>query len=199
MSSLRQFRIAERELTYLDQGQIVRLLDALAASRNKHARLISKICLATGARWSEAEELKISQVKQGLIQYARTKSGKTRAIPIEAGLFEEIHAHYAEHGRDGIVFESAASAFREAVERAEIELPDGQLTHVLRHTFASHFMINGGNILTLQRALGHASLTMTMRYAHLSPDHLEEARRYNPLQFLGDRNTRAACEGSETT
>ncbi|KVE75715.1 hypothetical protein WI99_37670 [Burkholderia cepacia] len=60
-------------------------------------------------------------------------------------------------------------------------LPDGQLTHVLRHTFASHFMIRGGNILTLQRILGHQSLMMTMRYAHLAPDHLEEARRLNPL------------------
>ncbi|WP_423064590.1 tyrosine-type recombinase/integrase [Burkholderia multivorans] len=83
------------------------------------------------------------------------------------------------------MFESAASAFRKAIDRANIALPDGQLTHVLRHTFASHFMINGGNILTLQRILGHASLTMTMRYAHLSPDHLEEAKRCNALVSLG--------------
>ncbi|MGM8060855.1 tyrosine-type recombinase/integrase [Vogesella indigofera] len=50
--------------------------------------------------------------------------------------------------------------------------------------FASHFMMNGGNILVLQRALGHQSLTMTMRYAHLSPDHLMETRELNPLQAL---------------
>ncbi|MFQ1065102.1 tyrosine-type recombinase/integrase [Bordetella trematum] len=56
------------------------------------------------------------------------------------------------------------------------------MTHVLRHTFASHFMMNGGNILTLQRILGHSTLTMTMRYAHLAPDHLQEARRLNPLR-----------------
>ena len=42
-------------------------------------------------------------------------------------------------------------------------------------------MINGGNILTLQRVLGHASLTMTMRYAHLAPDHLQEVLNLNPL------------------
>ncbi|WP_424649030.1 tyrosine-type recombinase/integrase [Castellaniella sp.] len=59
----------------------------------------------------------------------------------------------------------------------------GQLTHVLRHTFASHFMINGGNILTLQRILGHQDLKTTMRYAHLAPDHLESARMLNPLVF----------------
>ncbi|MFU8428190.1 tyrosine-type recombinase/integrase, partial [Pseudomonas aeruginosa] len=37
----------------------------------------------------------------------------------------------------------------------------------LRHTFASHFIMNGGHIVTLQHILGHASLSMTMRYAHL--------------------------------
>jgi site-specific recombinase XerD len=57
----------------------------------------------------------------------------------------------------------------------------GQLTHILRHTFAIYFMMNDGNILVLQELLGHHSLTMTMRYAHLSPEHLQEARRLNPL------------------
>jgi site-specific recombinase XerD len=74
--------------------------------------------------------------------------------------------------------------FRSAVPRAGLALPKGQLTHVLRHTFASHFMMNGGNILVLQRILGHSSLAMTMRYAHLAPDHLLEARRLNPLAAL---------------
>lgn len=59
-----------------------------------------------------------------------------------------------------------------------------QLAHVLRHTFASHFVIRGGNILTLQKILGHSSLTVTMRYAHLAPDHLEEVRKLNPLATL---------------
>lgn len=84
----------------------------------------------------------------------------------------------------GRIFGYAISAFREGVERAGLVLPDGQMTHVLRHTFASHFMMNGGNILTLQRILGHANVTMTMRYAHLSPDHLQEAKALNPLARL---------------
>lgn len=55
---------------------------------------------------------------------------------------------------------------------------------MLRHTFASHFIQNGGNILTLQRILGHSSLAMTRRYAHLAPDHLQDAVRLGPLKGL---------------
>ncbi|OCA65090.1 hypothetical protein A9R10_00050 [Aeromonas piscicola] len=67
------------------------------------------------------------------------------------------------------------------IERAGMELLPGQNTHVLRHTFASHFMMNGGNILMLQKILGHSTIAMTMRYAHFAPDHLEDAMRLNPL------------------
>lgn len=58
----------------------------------------------------------------------------------------------------------------------------GQKSHVLRHTFASHFIANGGNILTLQKILGHSSLAMTMRYAHLSPDHLQDVLAFGPAK-----------------
>ena len=47
--------------------------------------------------------------------------------------------------------------------------------HDLRHSFASHFMMNGGNIYDLQKILGHTSLEMTQRYAHLAPEHLVRA------------------------
>ncbi len=46
--------------------------------------------------------------------------------------------------------------------------------HALRHTFASHFVMVGGNILTLQKILGHADIKMTLLYAHLAPDFLAE-------------------------
>lgn len=58
------------------------------------------------------------------------------------------------------------------------------MTHVLQHTSTSHFMMNGGNIIALQKALGHHGLAMTMRYAHLSPEHLQETRHLDPLSRL---------------
>ena len=44
--------------------------------------------------------------------------------------------------------------------------------HACRHSFASHYMMAGGNILALQKILGHSDVTMTMIYAHLAPDYL---------------------------
>lgn len=44
--------------------------------------------------------------------------------------------------------------------------------HDLRHTFASNFLMGGGNIYDLQKILGHSTIQVTERYAHLTPDHL---------------------------
>ena len=46
--------------------------------------------------------------------------------------------------------------------------------HDLRHTFASQAVMNGAYLASLQKVLGHANLTMTMRYSHLSKDHLSK-------------------------
>lgn len=46
--------------------------------------------------------------------------------------------------------------------------------HALRHTFASHFIMNGGSLVALQQILGHSTIEMTMIYAHLSPSYRRE-------------------------
>ena len=178
-------KIAERELSFLSIEQMRCLLDTLASD----ALLIAQVCLATGARWSEAEGLRVSQVRNGQIQFTGTKSGKNRSVPVDDALIAALHAHTEKRfGDDKAIaerfFYCGYGTFRDAVEKSGLKLPRGQLTHVLRHTFASHFIMNGGNILVLQKILGHSSLTMTMRYAHLAPEHLQEAKALNPLTKL---------------
>ena len=194
LARLRQFRIAERELSFLTSDQIDSLLVALSRRKRQDALLITKLCLATGARWSEAECLRVQQLRGNAVHYTQTKTDKNRSVPIDAALAEEILTFRASKTKDlgDRFFESSAGAFRMAIEDAKINLPEGQLTHVLRHTFASHFMMNGGNILTLQRILGHSSLQMTMRYAHLAPDHLQEAKNLNPLALLSNTSRRSS-------
>lgn len=55
--------------------------------------------------------------------------------------------------------------------------------HDLRHTFASHFVMNGGSLYDLQKLLGHARFEETQRYAHLTPEHL--AKAINIVSFGG--------------
>lgn len=59
--------------------------------------------------------------------------------------------------------------------QSDLGIKDFYRFHDLRHSFASHFMMNGGNIYDLQKILGHSSLEMTQRYAHLAPEHLVQA------------------------
>ncbi|SOZ35603.1 phage integrase [Cupriavidus neocaledonicus] len=184
LAGVRQVKQVERELTFLTLEQIRTLLANLEGSTE--TMLVSQVCLATGARWSEAEGLTKSQLGGGALNYTATKSGRNRSVPISAGLEEALRRH-ANHREEERLFGDCYHTFRKAVSKSKLRLPDGQLTHVLRHTFASHFMMNGGNILALQRILGHASLTMTMRYAHLAPEHLQEVRTLNPLTKLLDR------------
>ncbi|HEI9871260.1 TPA: tyrosine-type recombinase/integrase [Morganella morganii] len=173
---IREFRTHESEMAFLTHEQINELLVSCDQSSANDLTLIVKIALSTGARWSEAEELTGSQVTKNKITFVKTKGKKNRTVPIGDELYTEIPK------KRGRLFTGCYSAFRTAVRRAKIELPAGQLSHVLRHTFASHFMMNGGNILVLQKILGHTDIKMTMRYAHFSPDHLEDAVRLNPLR-----------------
>lgn len=179
LKAVRAIKLDENELSFLDKDQIQELLKTIEAfSENKHVLLVTKLSLATGARWSEVEGLTLKQLKRHNVSFHKTKSYKSRTIPISGTLYNEVHAHLKEYGSFGT---STISAFRRAMNKTGIELPKGQNAHALRHTFASHFMMNGGNILTLQKILGHASIVQTMRYSHLAPEHLEDAVKLNPL------------------
>ncbi|WP_397378586.1 tyrosine-type recombinase/integrase [Pseudomonas sp.] len=186
LDSIKPLKFQERQLSYLSIHQIALLIAALDnLKRSPSARLVAEVCLATGARWSEAESLTLAQVSQDAVTFINTKSKRTRTIPISAAFQKRLHAFFEKHGR----FTSCMHSFRSALAASGITLPRGQSTHVLRHTFASHFIMNGGNILTLKEVLGHSSLTMTMRYAHLSPSHLRDALRLNPLDGFDTSST----------
>lgn len=63
--------------------------------------------------------------------------------------------------------------------------------HVLRHTFASHLVMRGAPLKAVQELLGHATMEMTMRYAHLAP-----AARREAVQLLVQPNGHRAATGS---
>ena len=181
LAKVRTFAVRESELSFLSAEQITILLTSCDQSSNLHCGAVARLCLATGARWGEANNLSSSSLLADRVIFSDTKNGRVRVVPIQSQLSDYLRGLGYPLGIR--LFSSCKGAFRKAVERSGIELPDGQLTHVLRHTFASHFLINGGDILALQRILGHSDLKVTMRYAHLAPDYMEQVRNLSPLNM----------------
>jgi len=180
---VRPLRLQEKELAYLSDEQIAHLFSVIhGRCKTPHVAMVAAICLATGARWGEAQALTPERVRDGLVTFINTKGKRSRSIPIDSALQEKIRRHFALHG----LFSRCLNSFDQTLAASKIPLPAGQSSHVLRHTFASRFVMNGGNILTLQKILGHTSLAMTMRYAHLAPDHLQDAIKFGPVTDFGD-------------
>ncbi len=73
---------------------------------------------------------------------------------------------------EGRAINGVKSSFRTAVKNAEIE---DFCFHYLRHTFASQLIMKGGTLKDLQEQLGHKTMTMTLRYAHISQHHKKKA------------------------
>jgi len=70
----------------------------------------------------------------------------------------------------GVQYSSLHRRFVEILDEIEIK---GTL-HTFRHTFASHLVMQGVSLAVVQKLLGHSTIAMTMKYAHLAPDHLAE-------------------------
>jgi integrase len=178
-STIRQIKTHQPKTTYLSTEEIKKLFSYLDKS-DSDAYMIALICLSTGARWGESQSLTLSDLANKMVHFHQTKSKKSRSVLISDVLYNQLQVRLKLSN-----FTDAYSTFTRRLFESGIELPRGQRTHVLRHTFASHYVINGGSILALQRILGHASLNMTMKYSHLAPDFMKEILEKNPSLSLG--------------
>lgn len=171
---MKKLKEQKPETGYLTQDEITLLLSRLNGDNKK----IAVLCLSTGARWSEAALLKAEHVIQGRVTFVKTKTNKPRTVPVSGEVSEMILS-----GKRGFLFPDASyDSFRRVLKDVKPDLPSGQATHALRHSFATHFMINGGSIITLQRILGHSRIEQTMTYAHFAPEYLQDAVMLNPLR-----------------
>lgn len=186
-ATLSALRVPDPGLTYLTQPQIERLFAVLADSSSHDAYLVSELSLSSGCRWSEALNLTTMRLRSNTVTFSDTKGGKSRTVPIQPDLSSRLAAHAGTSQGNRIFATDPYYAFTTALEASKIHLPKGQRAHVLRHTFASHFVMSGGHLLTLQRLLGHSTLAMTMRYAHLAPDYMADSVQYMPTVGGGQK------------
>lgn len=173
--------------------QIERLLCA-AAEAGVDVFVLYATAIYTGMRSGELAALRWSDVSlpRRIIAVQRshdgpTKSGKARHVPIVDALLpiltdwrQQNPSELVFPNRDGNQHAPSARIFQErfhmVLDAAGFARPkSGRNVHVLhfhslRHTFASHWAMAGGDMWKLQKILGHASIDMTMRYSHLCPD-----------------------------
>ncbi|EUD11772.1 tyrosine-type recombinase/integrase [Providencia alcalifaciens] len=173
IKSLGKLKEEKPEMAYLTERDITKLLESVSGDYWR----ITVLCLSTGARWGEATQLRAENLLHGRVTFTKTKNGKHRTVPISDEVMKAIKVKDS-----GVLFNVDYMAYRSILKAVKPDLPNGQAVHVLRHTFAAHFMMNGGNILTLQNIMGHSNIQQTMTYAHFAPDYLNEAISCNPLK-----------------
>jgi integrase len=156
-------------LRWLTQEEITRLLEACAKSKNKELRTTVIVALNTGLRLGELMELTWERVdlSRGVIRLEMTKSGRRREVPLNSESYDALVT--LNPRASGRVFKtkSVRKAYENAVTDAKL---DDVNFHTLRHTFGSWAVMRGVSLNELQELLGHSSLAMTMRYAHLAPE-----------------------------
>jgi integrase len=177
ISGMKMLKEPPGRLRFLNEEEIEKLLDASLP----YLRSIVITALNTGMRRSEILNLKWSDIdfRRKAIILKETKNNEIREIPINDLLFRElkkiplqIRSDFVFCNRQGEPYQKVHKGFRAALKRAGIK--DFRF-HDLRHTFASHLVMNGVNLRAVQQLLGHKDIRMTMRYSHLSQEHLQAA------------------------
>ncbi|HET9529548.1 MAG TPA: site-specific integrase, partial [Blastocatellia bacterium] len=176
---------------YLTEDEEKRLL-AECVGRRAHLRPILLLALNTGMRRGEILSLRWSQVDfaRGLIHLVRTKSGKSRLVPINT-LVRETLLELQSKASGEWVFRGAGTgkgitdvkkAFSAACQDAKIE---DLHFHDLRHTAATRMAETGAEPSTIKDILGHSDLRMTDRYTHAV-----ELRKRAALERIADYGSR---------
>ncbi|MBP9854916.1 MAG: site-specific integrase [Candidatus Omnitrophica bacterium] len=154
-------------------------------------KVIVLIALNSGMRWREIINLKWKQSQNSnyidlqnevfFIHESQSKSKKSRYIPMAKSVKEilkNVSRGTSEYiflnNKTGKPFGSIKFSYKKALRMAEIK---DFTFHDLRHTFASNLVMKGVDLYVVQKLLGHATINMTQRYAHLHPHQFRDAIR----------------------
>lgn len=171
------FKENNQRKVYLEKEQIPKLIDACSP----HLKPIVTMAVFTGMRKSEILNLEWKNVDltHGIIYLMDTKNNERREVlmnDIVKRALKEAPKHegspYVFCRKDGKPYLNVRKSFDATLKKCGII--DFHF-HDLRHTFASQLVMAGVDIKTVQELMRHKSIEMTMRYAHLSPDHKNRA------------------------
>lgn len=143
------------------------------------------MAMSTGLRRSELfsltwENTRLKGTPQLTVHAAHAKSGKTRHVPLNTAAVDVLETWGEQNAQTGLVFpkpaggqlKSIKTSWGKMIKDAKIE---NFRFHDLRHDFASRLVMNGVDLYRVKELLGHGSIEITQRYAHLAPHTLAEA------------------------
>ncbi len=181
VKKVKMFREDNCRIRFLKPDEI----KALLSESSDDLKPLIITALNTGMRYSEITGMRWVDVdlKAEAIHVPDTKSGKPRDVPMNQEMLDllsnlERKSEYVFCRPDGSRIKSIRTAFEKAKRRAGIK--DFRF-HDLRHTFASYMVMSGNDILAVKELLGHSSMAMVLRYAHLSREH--RTRAIKKLKF----------------
>ena len=170
---------------YLEEEEVEQLL---AATKNERDFVIIALLLDTGIRVGELEEMKKDDIGKAGIK-VKGKSGE-RTVPVSPGVAELVVAQGDERGMwIGHQGEMTRSGLQQVVRRtmktAGLGNREKSGPHTLRHTFGVLYIMNGGDLPTLQKIMGHSKIETTMKYLIVSNKLVEsQHRKASPMSVL---------------
>lgn len=185
--SIRRLPVGDHTQRFLNEEEIRSLLKSCRSSSHPYLYHFVHLLLVTGARKGEARAARWGDVDldKRIWTVPRSKNGRSRRIVLNSKAVDTLHdirtvaeslqqptqpSNYLfTNPRTGRAYHSFYAAYHAARDQAG--LADVRI-HDLRHTFASLLINKGVSLYEVQTLLGHSSVQMTQRYAHLAPDRL---------------------------
>ena len=180
VSGLKLFTLNNAKERYLSKRESKRLMQSIKESKNIHLCYIIPLLMLTGARRGEVLSAKWKEIDftNNIWTIPLSKNGKKRHIPLSPSLLSLLNeiprksVYLFPSPKTNKPYNNIHGAWDSARKRAG--LSDVRL-HDLRHSFASALVNAGRSLYEVQTLLGHSSLKMTQRYAHLSNESLMKA------------------------
>jgi site-specific recombinase XerD len=166
----------------LSPDEVLRLLDTAPPGRD---RVLLQVAYGCGLRLSELLHLRVADIDSArmVIHVRQGKGAKDRLVPLSWRLLEELRAYwrmcrprtwlFPGQTADGTMTASNIQRrFGRLVQ--QVGLTKHCSMHTLRHSYATHLLEAGVDVLTLKALLGHSSLQTTARYLHVSTQRLHQ-------------------------
>ena len=181
-----------RYLSRAEEAWLFASLDEIDGNFGALARLL----IDTGARVGEALQLRWADTGDETVTFWETKANLPRSVPL-TGKAKIVLAGQRGKNRIGpfamVRYPNFRNAWNRAKVRCGLAADDQIVPHILRHTCASRLAQSGVDIKRIQEFLGHKTLTMTLRYAHLAPRHLDVcAKALDALEADAIRRSRTS-------